>query len=133
MYIWNNLKITSSYLQGEGYTCYQTIDSRRGRQQSLKLSGSEHRLKHLFTVIDVIISFLVSFQTPCILWGGFQWSDACRKNKTAVRKKSERLLECVEDNFQTQLVREPTGGSAPLVFCLQTEKAEKDGQETWCS
>jgi len=35
--------------------------------------------------------------------------DVCWKYNTVERKQSRRFLECVEDNFLTQLVREPTG------------------------
>ncbi|RMC05388.1 hypothetical protein DUI87_18578 [Hirundo rustica rustica] len=40
--------------------------------------------------------------------------DNCGKYNTAVRKQSKRFLECVEDNFQVQLVRDPARESAPL-------------------
>jgi len=40
--------------------------------------------------------------------------DICWKYNTAERKQSRRFLECVEDNFLTQLVSEPTRGGALL-------------------
>jgi len=36
------------------------------------------------------------------------------KCNTAQKKQSKRFLECVEDNFMMQLVREPIRGAAPL-------------------
>ncbi|KAK4832789.1 hypothetical protein QYF61_025657 [Mycteria americana] len=40
--------------------------------------------------------------------------DVCWKYNTAERKQFRRLLECVGDNFLTQLVSEPTREGAPL-------------------
>ncbi|KAK4832424.1 hypothetical protein QYF61_023103 [Mycteria americana] len=40
--------------------------------------------------------------------------DVCWKYNTAETKQSRRFLECVADNFLTQLVREPTREGAPL-------------------
>jgi len=40
--------------------------------------------------------------------------DICWKYNTAERKQSRRFLQCVKDNFLTQLVSEPTRGSALL-------------------
>jgi len=44
----------------------------------------------------------------------FNLLDICWKYNTAERKQSRRFLECVEDNFLTQLVNEPTRGGASL-------------------
>lgn len=45
----------------------------------------------------------------------FNLPDICWKYNTAERKQSRRLLECVEDdNFLTELVREPVTEGAPL-------------------
>ncbi|PKU40539.1 rna-directed dna polymerase from mobile element hypothetical protein [Limosa lapponica baueri] len=41
-------------------------------------------------------------------------TDICWKYNTAEREQSRRFLECVEDNFLTQLVSEPTRESALL-------------------
>jgi len=46
--------------------------------------------------------------------GVFNLPDICWKYNTAERKQSRRFLECVEDNFLTQLVSEPTSGGASL-------------------
>jgi len=43
-----------------------------------------------------------------VLVGDFNLADFCWKYNTADRKQSRRFLECVEDKFLTQLVREPT-------------------------
>jgi len=40
--------------------------------------------------------------------------DICWKYNTAEKKQSRRFLECVEDNFLTQLVSEPTMADALL-------------------
>ena len=49
-----------------------------------------------------------------ILMENFNLQDICWKYNTAERKQSRRFLEYVEDNFLTQLVREPTRGGASL-------------------
>ncbi|KAK4825246.1 hypothetical protein QYF61_025645, partial [Mycteria americana] len=49
-----------------------------------------------------------------VLVGDFNLLDVCWKYNTAERKQSRRFLECVADNFLTQLVREPTREGAPL-------------------
>jgi len=46
--------------------------------------------------------------------GDLNLPDFCWKYSTAERKQSRRFLECVEDNFLTQLVGEPTRGVASL-------------------
>ncbi|XP_042743410.1 uncharacterized protein LOC122188845 [Lagopus leucura] len=46
--------------------------------------------------------------------GDFNFPDICWKYNMAQRKQSKRFLECVEDSFLTQLVREPTRGGALL-------------------
>ncbi|KAK4816014.1 hypothetical protein QYF61_011004 [Mycteria americana] len=49
-----------------------------------------------------------------VLVGDFNIPDVCWKYNTAEKKQSRRFLECVADNFLTQLVREPTREGAPL-------------------
>jgi len=46
--------------------------------------------------------------------GDFNFPDICWKYNTTQRKQSKRFLECMEDSFLTQLVREPTRGGALL-------------------
>jgi len=46
--------------------------------------------------------------------GDFNLPDICWKYNTEERKQSRRFLECVDDNFLTQLVSEPTRGGASL-------------------
>jgi len=50
--------------------------------------------------------------------GDFNLPDICWKYNTEERKQSRRFLECVEDNFLTQLVGEPNrqGASLDLLF-----------------
>ncbi|KAF1435395.1 hypothetical protein FQV21_0002170, partial [Spheniscus demersus] len=50
-----------------------------------------------------------------VLVRDFNFPDVCWKYNTAESKQSRRFLECcVEDNFLTQLVSEPTRGGASL-------------------
>ena len=49
-----------------------------------------------------------------VLMGDFNFPDICWEYNRAQKKQSRRFLECMEDNFLMQLVREPTGGAAPL-------------------
>ncbi|KAK4823963.1 hypothetical protein QYF61_008349 [Mycteria americana] len=49
-----------------------------------------------------------------VLVGDFNLPDVCWKYNSAERKQSRRFLECVADNFLTQLVSEPTREGAPL-------------------
>ena len=49
-----------------------------------------------------------------VLVGDFNLPDVCWKYNTVERKRSRRFLECVEENFLTQLVSEPTREGAPL-------------------
>ncbi|GAB0204752.1 hypothetical protein GRJ2_002940800 [Grus japonensis] len=65
--------------------------------------------KQLGEVSQSLVLFLV---------GNFNLPDICWKYNTAERKQSRRFLECVEDNFLTQLVREPARASAPLDLLL---------------
>ncbi|KAK4830250.1 hypothetical protein QYF61_009317 [Mycteria americana] len=56
----------------------------------------------------------VSRSLALLLVGDFNLPDVCWKYNTAERKQSRRFLECVEDNYLTQLVSEPIGGGALL-------------------
>ncbi|KAK4808573.1 hypothetical protein QYF61_009876 [Mycteria americana] len=47
----------------------------------------------------------VSQSLALVLMGNFNLPDVCWKYNTAERKQSRRFLECVEDNFLTQLAR----------------------------
>jgi len=59
-----------------------------------------------------------SLLLPLVLVGDFNLLDICWKYNTVERIQSRRFLEYVEDNFLTQLVREPTreGASLGLLF-----------------
>jgi len=50
----------------------------------------------------------VSRSLPLIPGGDFNFPDSCWIYNTADREQSRRFLECVGDNFLTQLVKEPT-------------------------
>ncbi|KAK4828019.1 hypothetical protein QYF61_022796 [Mycteria americana] len=58
----------------------------------------------------------VSQSLALVLVGNFNLPDICWKYNAAERKQSRRLLECVEENFLTQLViaYQPTRGGALL-------------------
>ena len=56
----------------------------------------------------------VSQSLALVLMGKFNLPNICWKHNTAERKQSRRFLDCVEDNFLTQLVSEPTSGGASL-------------------
>ncbi|PKU31484.1 adaptin ear-binding coat-associated protein 1 [Limosa lapponica baueri] len=60
----------------------------------------------------------ISRSLALVLVGDFNFPDVCWKHNTAEREQSRRFLECVEDNFLTQLVREPTRESALLDLLL---------------
>ena len=61
-----------------------------------------------------------------VLVGDFNLLDICWKYNTAERKQSRKFLECVEDNFLTQLVSECTRGGA-LLDLLFTNREELVG------
>ncbi|KAK4823371.1 hypothetical protein QYF61_001719 [Mycteria americana] len=56
----------------------------------------------------------VSQSLALVLVRDFNLPGVCWKYNTVERKQSRRFLECVEDNFLTQLVREPAREGAPL-------------------
>ena len=47
-----------------------------------------------------------------VLMGDFNFLDICWEYNLAQKKQSSRFLECMEDNFLMQLVREPMTGAA---------------------
>ncbi|PKU36680.1 adaptin ear-binding coat-associated protein 1 [Limosa lapponica baueri] len=55
---------------------------------------------------------------PLVLVGDFNFPDICWKYNTAEKEQSRRFLECVEDNFLTQLVSEPTRESTLMDLLL---------------
>jgi len=63
----------------------------------------------------------VSRLLALVLVGDFNLPDVCWKYNTAGRKQSRKFLECVEDNFLTQLERQPTrkGTLAGPAVCEQ--------------
>jgi len=78
----------------------------------------------------------VSQSLALVLVGDFNLPDICWKQNTAERKQPRRFLECVEDNFLTQLVSEPTRGCASLDLLqrsglLVRTAAERDCWEMW--
>jgi len=56
----------------------------------------------------------VSQLLALVLMGDFNLPEVCWKYNRAERKQSRRLLECLERNFLTQLMGEPTGEGALL-------------------
>ena len=63
----------------------------------------------------------VSQLPALVLMGCFNLPDVCWKYNTSEMKQSRRFLECVEDNFLTQLVREPTREATPLDLFVNRE------------
>lgn len=58
-----------------------------------------------------------------VLVGDFKLPNICWKYKPAQkRKQSRRSLECVEENFLTQLVRKPIRGNTPLDLLYTNRK-----------
>ncbi|GAB0206965.1 hypothetical protein GRJ2_003162100 [Grus japonensis] len=64
----------------------------------------------------------VSQSLALVLVGDFNLPDICWKSNTAERKQSRRFLECVEDNFLTQLTSCPQGIQPP-------ELEDRDGEQ----
>ncbi|PKU38005.1 rna-directed dna polymerase from mobile element jockey-like [Limosa lapponica baueri] len=60
----------------------------------------------------------VSLSLTLVLVGDFNFLDVCWKYNKAEREQSRRFLECVEDNFLTQLVKKQTRESALLDLLL---------------
>ncbi|KAM9591497.1 uncharacterized protein ACIBXB_006298 [Morphnus guianensis] len=73
---------------------------------------------------------VVSESCALFLVGDFNFPDICWKYNTAVSKQSRRFLECVKDNFLTQLVGEPTRGGA-LLDLLFTNREGLVGDEQY--
>lgn len=63
----------------------------------------------------------VSQLLALVLMGDFSLPVVCWKYNTAERKQSRRFLDCVEDNFLTQLVSEPTREGSPLDWFVNRE------------
>jgi len=49
-----------------------------------------------------------------VLLGDFNYPDICCKSNTASCRQSSRFLECIEDNFLSQVISTPTRGDAIL-------------------
>ncbi|RMC16129.1 hypothetical protein DUI87_08341 [Hirundo rustica rustica] len=56
----------------------------------------------------------VSGSSALVLVGGFNLPDICWELNTAEKRQSKKFLECMEDNFLSQLVGEPTRGRSML-------------------
>ncbi|KAK4806137.1 hypothetical protein QYF61_001060 [Mycteria americana] len=72
-----------------------------------------------------------------VLLGDFNHPDICWKSSTASCRQSGRLLECIEDNFLSQVIDTPTRGDATLDL-LVTNASElisdvKTGGSLGCS
>ncbi|PKU29725.1 rna-directed dna polymerase from mobile element jockey- hypothetical protein [Limosa lapponica baueri] len=64
----------------------------------------------------------VSRSLVLVLMGDFNLLDICWEYNTAEREQSRRFLECVGDNFLTQLVRETTREGALLDLLLMNRE-----------
>ncbi|PKU42080.1 rna-directed dna polymerase from mobile element jockey-like [Limosa lapponica baueri] len=58
----------------------------------------------------------VSQSTALVLVGDFNLPDICWKYNTAESRQARRFLECMEDNFLTQLVRNGVSKTSTLDF-----------------
>ncbi|TRZ13846.1 hypothetical protein HGM15179_013263 [Zosterops borbonicus] len=56
----------------------------------------------------------VSGSTALVLVGDFNLPDICWELNTAEKRQSRKFLECMDDNFLSQLVGEPTRGETML-------------------
>ncbi|KAK4830685.1 LOW QUALITY PROTEIN: hypothetical protein QYF61_012854, partial [Mycteria americana] len=63
--------------------------------------------------------------------GDFNVPDVCWKYNSAERKQSRRFLECVADNFLTQLVSEPTREGAPLDLLFTNREGLETGRRDY--
>jgi len=61
-----------------------------------------------------------------VLLGDFNYPDICWKNNTASCRQSSRFLECIEDNFLSQVISTPTQGDA-ILDLLVTNASELVG------
>ena len=61
-----------------------------------------------------------------ILLGDFNHPDICWKSSTASCRQCRRLLECIEDNFLSQVIDSPTTGDA-ILDLLVTNTSELIG------
>ncbi|KAK4826983.1 hypothetical protein QYF61_013083 [Mycteria americana] len=66
------------------------------------------------TIDKVFLLQEASYSQALILLGDFIHSDICWKSSTASCRQSRRLLECIEDNFLSQVIDSPTRGDAIL-------------------
>ncbi|PKU30779.1 adaptin ear-binding coat-associated protein 1 [Limosa lapponica baueri] len=112
----------------EGYECQELIEGNsrveclwvriRGRASKADIVvGVCYRLPNQNVEIDEIFYKQlgeVSRLLALVLVGDFNLPDISWVHNTAEREQSRRFLECVGDNFLTQLVREPTMEAALL-------------------
>ncbi|KAF1446075.1 hypothetical protein FQV07_0012864, partial [Pygoscelis papua] len=61
-----------------------------------------------------------------VVLGDFNHPDICWKSSTASCRQSRRLLECIEDNFLSQVIGNPTRGDA-ILDLLVTNASELIG------
>ncbi|KAK4824925.1 hypothetical protein QYF61_021545 [Mycteria americana] len=57
-----------------------------------------------------------------VLMGNFNHPDICWRDNTAGHMQSRRFQECIDDNFLTQVIKEPTGEVALLDLILTKKK-----------
>lgn len=65
----------------------------------------------------------VSWSLALCLIGTFNFPDVCWKYTTAKNKLCWRFLQCVEDNFLRQMVRQPVREDATLVLLSSNREA----------
>jgi len=108
---------------------------RRITTSSLKIMGKNQRPRHNGNLVVGVFyrpsnqgepidkAILVQLQeTSCsqalVLLGIFNHPDDCQKSSMAICRQSRRLLECMEDNFSSQVIDSPTRRGAILDLLL---------------
>ena len=89
----------------------------RGRADKAGILVSVYRLPNQDEETDEVFyeQLAEAARSPAlVLMGGFNFPDICWEYNLAQKKQSRRFLECMEDNFLMQMIREPTRGAAPL-------------------
>ncbi|KAK4830236.1 hypothetical protein QYF61_009303 [Mycteria americana] len=101
----------------------------KGKYKALHMGKNNLRPQHMLGTaqlessfaekdMGVLVDSKLNMSQQCALAtkkaNDFNLPDVCWKYNTAERKKSRRILEYMEDNFLTELLRKPTREGAPL-------------------
>jgi len=75
---------------------------------------------------DFLLQRQASHSQAFIFLGEFNHPDICWKSSTVSRRQSRRLLECIEENFLSQVIGTPTRGDA-ILGLMVTDASELIG------